>query len=105
MASIYVYCVILYVLVIRTVNRRSCKNAVNMVGQLGGVEIMNQPVDRKYFEDTYGQVWDTSELIDEFEVIGFLAPFVSVRRRSDNVKGSMMFNHKPRYYHSFIEKG
>jgi len=65
---------------------------------------MNQPVDRKYFEDTYGQVWDTSELLDEFEVTGFLAPFVSVRRRSDNVKGSMMFSHRPRYYYNFAEE-
>jgi len=65
---------------------------------------MNQPVDRKYFEDTYGQVWDTSELTTEFEVIGFLSPFVSVRRRSDNVKGIMMFRDMPRYYYNFREE-
>jgi hypothetical protein len=32
-----------------------------------------------------------------------MAPFVVVRRKSDGVKGSMMFQHMPRYYFSFRE--
>jgi hypothetical protein len=31
-------------------------------------------------------------------VLGFSAPFVVVRRRSDNVKGSLEFTHAPRLY-------
>lgn len=49
----------------------------------------------------YGQLWDTKELQEEFSVNGFLAPFVSVTRKSDGVKGTMLFSHYPRFYHSF----
>lgn len=43
-----------------------------------------------------GQRWTTAELTRDFEVIGFAAPFVVVRRRSDNKKGSLEFTHCPR---------
>ena len=43
-----------------------------------------------------GQTWDTDQLRAEFEVIGFAAPFVVVRRRSDNVAGTLGFRHWPR---------
>lgn len=58
---------------------------------------------REDFEKVYGQVWDTSELIDDFEVVSFCAPLVSVVRRKDNTKGSMQFNHQPRFYFDFQE--
>jgi len=47
--------------------------------------------------------WTTEELKRDFEVIGFLAPFVAVIRKSDGKKGSMMFTHHPRFYFNFIE--
>lgn len=47
------------------------------------------------------QTWDTAELARDFEVLGFMAPFVVVRRRADGVKGSLMFTHSPRKYFSF----
>lgn len=56
---------------------------------------------RAELESQFGQVWDTSQLQDDFEVIGFAAPFVVVRRRSDGVRGSLMFQNSPRFYHSF----
>ena len=56
---------------------------------------------REYLEAKHGQVWDTSELQDEFEVIGFIAPFVGVIRRADGVRGSVMFQANPRFYFSF----
>jgi hypothetical protein len=43
-------------------------------------------------------VWTTAELLEMFEVTGFAAPFVVVRRRSDGAVGSLMFTHSPRYY-------
>jgi len=43
----------------------------------------------------------TDELREEYEVIGFLAPFVIVRRKSDGVRGSMEFTHNPRMYFNF----
>ena len=50
-----------------------------------------------------GQVWDTKELQEDFEVLGFGAPYVVVRRKADNVKGSLMFQHNPRFYFNFKE--
>lgn len=42
--------------------------------------------------------WSTTELTRDFEVMGFSAPFVVVRRRSDGVLGSLEFTHQPRVY-------
>ncbi len=49
----------------------------------------------------YGEVWDADELRRDFEVLGFLAPFVRMRRRGDGVEGLLMVQHHPRYYFSF----
>jgi hypothetical protein len=64
-------------------------------------EINAEPGSRAALEATHGQVWDTSEMQDEFQALGFMAPYVIVRRRSDGVKGSLMFQHNPRFYFSF----
>jgi hypothetical protein len=64
-------------------------------------EINAQPGSREALEAKYGRVWTTDELAQEFEVIGFLAPYVAVRRKSDGVKGSMEFMHNPRFYFNF----
>ena len=44
----------------------------------------------------------TEELSAEYDVLGFLAPFVVVRRKSDGAKGSMEFTHHPRFYFNFV---
>lgn len=64
-------------------------------------EINAEPGSREALEAQHGQVWSTSELQDEFEALGFMAPYIVVRRRSDGVKGSLMFQHNPRFYFSF----
>lgn len=52
----------------------------------------------------YGEdVWDTKEMSERFEAIGFMAPYVVVRRRSDSKKGTLMFTHSPRFYFSWQE--
>jgi len=58
---------------------------------------------RDELEKDYGQVWNTKELGDEFEVLGFMAPFCVVRRKSDNTKGSVEFQHMPRFYFNFVK--
>ena len=45
-----------------------------------------------------GERWTTAELTRDFEVIGFAAPFVVVRPRSDGRHGSLEFTHQPRMY-------
>ena len=51
--------------------------------------------------ETGEKTWTTDELTAEFQVIGFMAPYVVVKRRSDGVKGSLMFKHSPRIYFGF----
>ena len=58
---------------------------------------------RKRLEKEYGTVWSTEELTREFAVIGFMSPYVSVERKSDGVRGTLMFQHLPRFYFSFKE--
>jgi hypothetical protein len=48
-----------------------------------------------------GNVWDTEGVSRDFEIIGFMAPFVVARRKSDNVKGTLTFCHSPRFYFDF----
>lgn len=65
-------------------------------------EINAEPGSREALEAQYGQVWQTQELAADFEVIGFMAPFVVVRRKSDGCKGSLEFQHNPRFYFNFV---
>ena len=58
-------------------------------------------MDRETLEEKYGQVWDTEELRADFEVLSFCAPCCVAKRRSDNVEGTLEFQHNPRFYHSF----
>lgn len=64
-------------------------------------EINAEPGSREALEAVHGQVWDTAELARDFIVTGFLAPFVVVRRKTDGVKGSLEFQHSPRFYFGF----
>lgn len=56
---------------------------------------------REYLEHKHGQVWDTDQLQEDFEVLGFMAPIIAVRRKCDGVKGSLMFQGSPRFYFGF----
>lgn len=49
------------------------------------------------------QTWTTLELQRDFDVEGFMAPFVVVRRKADGVRGTMLFKHDPRIYFEFQE--
>ena len=64
-------------------------------------EINAEPGSREALVAQHGQVWDAQQLAQDFEVIGFLAPLVVVRRKADGVKGSLEFQHMPRFYFCF----
>ena len=66
-------------------------------------EINSNPSEREILESEHGKVWDTDDLCREFTVDGFLAPFVSVIRKSDGKKGWLEFQHRPRYYYGWKE--
>lgn len=59
--------------------------------------------ERKRLEALHGQVWDTDEMTRDFEVEGFMAPFIVVRRKADGQRGSLLFVPWPRLYYSFKE--
>jgi len=58
-------------------------------------------MNRLELESKFGQVWDTKELTTDFQALSFLAPFVLVVRKSDKVKGTLQFQHDPRFYFDF----
>lgn len=50
------------------------------------------------------RVWTTQEMTAEFETVGFMAPFVVVRRRADGVQGSLLFSGSPRFYFAWRQE-
>jgi hypothetical protein len=66
--------------------------------------VETEKVNREGIPDSYGgPVWDTTEMLQEFEVLGFASPMVVVKRRSDGVKGTLYFTHAPRRYFDWQE--
>jgi len=65
------------------------------------VKINGNPGDRDDLAAKHGRVWNTADLTTEFEVLGFMAPYVVVQRKADGCKGSLEFQHSPRLYFNF----
>ena len=51
-----------------------------------------------------GECWTTDEVTQEFEILGFLAPFCTAVRISTGEKGSLLFGHRPRIYYGWKPK-
>lgn len=66
-------------------------------------EINANAAARAELESRYPKVWDTDEVRAEFEILGFMAPYVVVKHKVLGVKGTLQFQHNPRFYFSFIE--
>lgn len=64
-------------------------------------ELNSEEATRAELEEKHGQVWTTFEMQEEFDALGFMAPFIIVRRKDTGEKGSLLFTHSPRYYFSF----
>jgi hypothetical protein len=60
------------------------------------------PVEcRKLLEQEHGQVWDSFQLARDFDVEAFSPPLVVAVRRCDGVRGTLVFQHEPRFYWAF----
>jgi hypothetical protein len=59
-------------------------------------------MEKEALENLHGEVLSTPEAILKFEFIAFCAPFVEVRRRLDGQKGTLEFQHSPRFYFGFV---
>ena len=62
------------------------------------VQELNIGLTRAQLENVYGEVLDMYELEKKYEVLGFMAPFVIVKRVVDGVRGVFEFQHSPRFY-------
>jgi len=60
-----------------------------------------EPGSREALEAEYGTVYSTDEAREHFTFEGFLAPYVVVTRKVDNVRGTLTFQHHPRFYFDF----
>jgi len=54
-------------------------------------------------EEQYGKVWDSQGLRQDFEVLGFMAPFVVAKHKATGKKGTLEFTHIPRAYFNWVE--
>jgi len=81
------------------------KSAWGHIDYNGRPESAERAKERVRLEAIHGQIWSTEELTRDFEVKGFGAPFVVVVRRSDGIRGSMEFQHVPRFYWGFTPTG
>jgi len=52
--------------------------------------------------DAGREVWDSAAVRLDFDITGFMAPFVTATRKSDGQKGTLMFTHSPRFYFSWV---
>lgn len=59
---------------------------------------------REELEKQFGEVYDTKEVQEAFVVHQFVAPYVSVTRKSDGARGTLMFLHSPRFYFDFEQE-
>ena len=74
---------------------------VEMARRQRATELNRNPGSGSQLEARHGQVWTPEDLAGDFEVIGFAAPYVVVRRRSDGALGSLEFQQHPRFYFNF----
>jgi hypothetical protein len=80
---------------------RLSREEVEMVRRQRALELNRNPGSGLQLQARHGRVWNHEELARDFEVVGFAAPYVVVRRRSDGSMGSLEFQHQPRFYFNF----
>jgi hypothetical protein len=62
---------------------------------------MSEAIDRKAMEAKHGKVWSAAELVEEFVVTAFIGPHVVVRRKADDVVGTLEFTRRPHLFFNF----
>ena len=69
----------------------------------GIIQVTNKEkkMTREELEKEFGTTYSTAELTRNFAVESFLAPLVIVNRKSDGERGTLDFQHAPRFYFNF----
>ncbi len=65
--------------------------------------IVPPPRKRADLEREFGRLWTTADLAAEFIVTAIIGNTVVVRRKSDNVVGSLSYQNDPRLYFGFVQ--
>lgn len=86
------------------IRRQQCQAIANDLNAAKAQGVTHEEI-KLAIEALHGQTWDTAQMQTDFEAIGFMAPLIVVRRRSDGQKGSLYFTHgyNPRLYYGFEE--
>lgn len=61
-------------------------------------QINGAPKNRAELEETEERVWDSDEVRDDFDIVGFKAPFAMAIHIDTNTSGTLLFQDNPRYY-------
>jgi hypothetical protein len=67
-------------------------------------DINSRKDNRDQLEKEHGEVWDTDQLRERFNVQAFAAPFVVAVDRTTGRMGSLVFQHWPRFYWGWKEE-
>jgi hypothetical protein len=62
---------------------------------------MSEPIDRQALEARHGTVWTAEELQAEFVITAFIGSTVVVRRKADDVVGTLQFTRRPHLFFNF----
>ena len=62
---------------------------------------MNEPIDRQSLEAKFGKVWSAEEFEQDFVVTAFIGSTVVVRRKADDVVGTLEFTRRPHLFYNF----
>lgn len=65
--------------------------------------INNNPKTREELTKDFGNVYDSTEVHTAYKILSFAAPFVYVQDITTGKKGTLEFQHHPRFYYSFEE--
>jgi hypothetical protein len=57
--------------------------------------------ERAALAAVWGAVYATAEVTDAFTIEAFMAPFVVATRKADGVRGTLQFQHAPRFFFGF----
>jgi hypothetical protein len=62
---------------------------------------MSEAIDRKALEARHSKVWTAQELEQEFLITAFIGSSVVVRRKADDLVGTLDFTKRPHLFFNF----
>lgn len=73
--------------------RRSLTASINIE-----IESQDETKERERLKKKWGNVYNTEEVQEKFQILSYLAPYIICIEKSTKKKGVLMFQHFPRFY-------